>query len=135
MCLNVARTTPWCSCWAGRRGRRGWSGLTIIPDTMLEAVAMRAFPVQSDTGATAEWIDDGVNGLLVPPEDPAAAEAALRRALADSALVEAAAVENARRTRERMNLAVVAPRVRAMYERVDQGVDRQPQTADCRPET
>jgi hypothetical protein len=101
-------------------------GLSVsdgIPNTMLEAMAMGAFPVQSDTGSTAEWIDHGVNGLLVPPEDSAATEAALRRALADDALVDAAAVENARRTRARIDKAVVVPRVRAMYERAAGGRD------------
>lgn len=37
-----------------------------MPNTMLEAIFMGAFPIQSNPGgATAELIEDGVNGLLI----------------------------------------------------------------------
>ena len=57
------------------------------PNTMLEAMAMGACPVQSDTGSTAEWIDNGENGLLVPPEDVGVIESAIRRVVSDDELV------------------------------------------------
>ena len=31
---------------------------------------MGSFPIQSDTACADEWIEDGVSGLIVPPEDP-----------------------------------------------------------------
>ena len=88
------------------------------PNTMLEAMVMGAFPVQSDTISTAEWIADGENGLLVPPEDPEAIAAAIRRALFDDALIDRAAEINARITAERIDRSVIQPQVIAMYEKV-----------------
>jgi glycosyltransferase involved in cell wall biosynthesis len=88
------------------------------PNAMLEAMIMGAFPVQSDTVSTGEWIRDGENGLLVPPEDVDAIERALRRAMQDDALVDSAAPINLEMARERLDASVVRPAVLAMYERV-----------------
>lgn len=88
------------------------------PNAMLEAMVMGAFPVQSDTISTAEWISQGVNGLLVPPEDPEAIAAAMRRALFDDALVDRAAEINRRMTAERIDRLVIQPQVIAMYGKV-----------------
>lgn len=88
------------------------------PNTMLEAMIMGAFPLQSDTVSTAEWIEHGRNGLLTNPEDPATIEDALRRAVADDRLVNEAAELNAGKTRARLDWGVVVPKVRAMYENV-----------------
>ncbi len=63
-------------------------------------------------------IRDGENGLLVAPEDPDAVEAAIRRAVADDALVERAAEVNERLTAERISRDVVTPRIVQAYERV-----------------
>ena len=65
-----------------------------VPNTMLEAMTMGAFPIQSDTGSTAEWIVHGKNGLLVPPEDAGAISRAIERALEDDNLVDEAATLN-----------------------------------------
>jgi glycosyltransferase involved in cell wall biosynthesis len=73
-------------------------GLSITdgtPNAMLEAIIMGALPIQSDTVSTAEWIENGKNGLLVPAEDPVVVAQALRRALTDDALVDGAAAYNA----------------------------------------
>jgi glycosyltransferase involved in cell wall biosynthesis len=59
--------------------------------TFLEAMAAGAFPVQSNTGCSAEWADDGVGALFVDPDDPQAVAAALRRAVTEDALVDRAA--------------------------------------------
>lgn len=89
-----------------------------VPNTMLEAMIMGALPIQSDTISTREWISDGENGLLVAPEDVADVERALRRALADDALVDRAARLNGDLTDQRVARAVVAPRVLDAYRRV-----------------
>jgi glycosyltransferase involved in cell wall biosynthesis len=39
-------------------------------------------------GGVTEIVQDGVNGLLVPPQDPAALAAAIRRFFGDEALQE-----------------------------------------------
>jgi glycosyltransferase involved in cell wall biosynthesis len=88
------------------------------PNTMLEAMVMGAFPIQSDTISTAEWIEDGKNGFLVPPEDLDAISRAIRRALTEDKLVDRAAEINDRLVAERIDRTVIQPQVVAMYKRV-----------------
>ena len=88
------------------------------PNTMLEAMIMGAFPIQSDTVSTAEWINQGQNGLLVPPEDPEAIAAAIRRAVTDDELVDRAAETNWQTAVARLDYAKVQKQVIEMYERV-----------------
>lgn len=79
---------------------------------------MGALPIQSDTVSTGEWITDGVNGLLVPPEDVDRVAAAVRRALLDDDLVDQAAQLNYQMAMERLDVALIQPQVCALYERV-----------------
>ena len=88
------------------------------PNTMLEAMVMGTFPIQSDTISTAEWIAHGENGLLVPAENPKVIAAAIRRALSDDTLVDRAAEINERMTAERIDRSVLQPQVIAMYEKI-----------------
>jgi glycosyltransferase involved in cell wall biosynthesis len=87
--------------------------------SMLEAMVMGAFPIQSCTACADEWIEDGKTGLIVPPEDPEPIAAAIRRAVSDDALVDRAAELNAQTARERLDQAVIRPQVIAMYEKVE----------------
>lgn len=105
--------------WMGRaRIAIGVSVTDGTPNSMLEAMLMGAFPIQSDTVSTAEWITSGDNGFLVPPEDPEAIAVAIRRALSDNTLVDRAAEINERITMERIDRSVIQPQVIAMYEKV-----------------
>lgn len=88
------------------------------PNTMLEAMIMGAFPVQSDTGSTAEWIEDGHNGLLVRFDDIDGISKAIRRALIDDEMVDRAAELNLKLMREKVDISVVRPRVLDMYRQV-----------------
>ncbi|NMJ41498.1 glycosyltransferase [Roseomonas sp. JC162] len=65
-----------------------------IGTTLLEAMVLGAFPVVSNTGAAAEWLAPGRDGLILPPHDVAALAAAISRAATDDALVDAAASRN-----------------------------------------
>lgn len=89
-----------------------------VPNAMLEAMAMGAFPVQSDTESTAEWITNGANGLLVEPANIGQIADALRRAVRHDDLVERAAVQNLHLLRERLDASVVVPKVVEMYAQV-----------------
>jgi glycosyltransferase involved in cell wall biosynthesis len=60
----------------------------------LEAMAAGAFPIVSDLPSLDGWIEDGVNGLRVPPGDDAALADAIRRALGDPELRRRGAVHN-----------------------------------------
>ena len=89
-----------------------------ISTSLLEAMMMGAFPIQSNTACADEWIVDGETGMVVPPEDPVAVAAALRKALTDDDLVDQAAERNARVATERLEHSVIQPQVIAMYEKV-----------------
>ena len=96
-------------------------GLSIsdaISTSLLEAMVMGAFPIQSCTACADEWIVDGQSGLIVPPEDPEPIAAAIRRALSDDAMVDRAAELNARVASERLDQDIIKPRVIAMYQEV-----------------
>lgn len=58
--------------------------------SLLETMACGSFPVLSDVPANREWVEDGVNGLIVPAKDVHALARALIRSLQDSAIREEA---------------------------------------------
>ncbi|MBC8492642.1 MAG: glycosyltransferase family 4 protein [Chloroflexi bacterium] len=96
-------------------------GLSIsdaVSTSLLEAMMMGSFPIQSNTGCADEWIRCGETGLLVHPEDSEAVAAAIRRAVTDDALVDRAAGINAQVAAERLDQSVIQPQVIAMYEKV-----------------
>jgi glycosyltransferase involved in cell wall biosynthesis len=93
-------------------------GLSIsdgLPRSLLEAMVMGAYPIQSDTACLNGWIEDGKNGTLVPPEDPEIVARAIRVALTSDALVNNAAKKNFKIARERLDDAVISPMVVKMY--------------------
>lgn len=95
-----------------------------VPNAMLEAMTLGAFPLQSDTQSTAEWITDGVNGILVNAADPGSIARAIRKALTDDQLVETAAVHNLQLISQRLDTSIVAPRVVEMYRAIAEGAHR-----------
>jgi hypothetical protein len=105
--------------WYGRA--RVYIGLSIsdaISTSLTEAMALGAFPIQSCTACADEWIEDGVTGFVVPPEDPHEVASAIRRALADDELVDRAARENWMTVEARLSSIHVRDQVLAAYLRV-----------------
>ena len=97
---------------------RIYVGLSIsdgISTSLLEAMVMGAFPIQTCTACADEWIAEGQSGFIVPPEDPALIADAIRRALADDTLVDRAAAINARTAAERLDYFAIKPQVIKMY--------------------
>ena len=68
-----------------------------LPNVLMEAQLLGAACVATRVSAIPELVEHEVNGLLVPPRDPAALAAALGRAIADPAL-RARLAEAGRRT-------------------------------------
>ena len=79
---------------------------------------MGAFPIQSGTACANEWIEHGKSGLIVPPEDPHDIAQAIRRALADDALVDSAAELNANTARLRLEQGMIKSQVVKMYQEI-----------------
>jgi glycosyltransferase involved in cell wall biosynthesis len=68
-----------------------------MPIAILEAMSLGKAIVTTNVGGVAEWLRDGVNALVVPPEDHCALGEALRRCMDEEGLVESLGA-NARRT-------------------------------------
>lgn len=106
--------------WQGRA--RVYIGLSIsdaISTSLLEAMILGAYPIQSCTACADEWIDaraTGRAGRLVPPEDPEAVAQALWEALEDDELVDAAEEINLRTVRERLDENVLRLQIISAYE-------------------
>ncbi len=96
----------------------GISSSDGTPNAMLEAMVLGAFPIQSDTISTAEWIEDGVNGFLVSATDPQSIAVAIRRSLLDDALVDRAAEFNHELVGQRLDINKVKPAVIELYNKV-----------------
>ncbi len=77
------------------------------PNSLLEAMACGCFPVAGDLESVREWIEPGVNGLLVNPADAAGVARAVSDVLSDDGL---------RREAGRRNQQIIADR--ADYGRV-----------------
>jgi glycosyltransferase involved in cell wall biosynthesis len=88
-----------------------------ISTSLLEAMAMGSFPIQSRSSCAQEWMADGVNALFVHPNDPDEVAAAVRRALTDDGLVDRADELNQRLARERFGASVIGPQAVALYEK------------------
>jgi glycosyltransferase involved in cell wall biosynthesis len=88
------------------------------PNTLLEAMAHGAFPVVGDLESIREWIEHGVNGLLVDPLRPDALAAGILRALDDKELRARAAERNRHLVRARADYATSMERVAAFYDSV-----------------
>jgi phosphatidylinositol alpha-mannosyltransferase len=84
---------------------------------LVEAMAAGLPVVATDIAGYREVVRDGVDGLLVPPNDPEALAAAFRRVLADAELAARLASSGRERARG-YDWDVVAPRLEAIYRRV-----------------
>jgi glycosyltransferase involved in cell wall biosynthesis len=96
-------------------------GLSIgdaISTSLLEAMVMGSFPIQSWTSCANEWVDDGKTGILVPPEDSDVVESAIRLALKDDVLVDRAGDLNRIRAIERLDKRILKSRALEMYESI-----------------
>jgi glycosyltransferase involved in cell wall biosynthesis len=74
--------------------------------------------VAGDIESIREWIEDGVNGLLTDPANPADLAAAVSRLLSDPGLREQAAAHNARLIAERALHPMVMQQAEAFYHRL-----------------
>jgi glycosyltransferase involved in cell wall biosynthesis len=89
-----------------------------LPLVLLEAMAAGRPVVATPVGGTPEVVSDGETGLLVPPRDPEALAAALRRVLEDRGLAERLAAAGRRRVDERFTLDAMSRRMLELYDQV-----------------
>lgn len=83
---------------------------------VIEAQAASVPVVATPVGGIRETVVDGATGLLVPPRDPAALAAAIRRLLDDRDLAQRLADEARRRVRERYSEQRMVELTLGLYE-------------------
>jgi glycosyltransferase involved in cell wall biosynthesis len=84
-----------------------------VPASILESMVSGAFPIQSNTACSDDWLTDGRSGLLVLPEVDQVVTA-LSRALADDDLVDKAMSINHQIASEKLSQKTVAARILQM---------------------
>jgi hypothetical protein len=79
---------------AAARIANGISNSDGIGTSFLEAMVLGAFPIAATTTCAAEWVRDGIDGLIVDPHGVNALAQAIVRAATDDVLVDAASLRN-----------------------------------------
>ena len=85
------------------------------PIALLEAMAHRLPIVATDVGAVAETVQDGVCGIIVPPENADSLASALEKLIVDKSLRQRFAKNARRRVEERYSIESVANFYLASY--------------------
>lgn len=119
--VHLVEHVPHEHIWAMFARSRICLGVSLsdgLPASLVEGMSMGAFPVQTNTSIADEWLEDGVSGLLIPPNDPDVIAEALRKALVDDALVDEAARINAQTIRERMDRQKLSQKIVSIYNEV-----------------
>jgi glycosyltransferase involved in cell wall biosynthesis len=86
------------------------------PLSVMEYMAAGLPVVATRVGGIPDLIDDGVHGLLVPPDDPEQLASAIERVLADEPLRLSLGEQARERQRREFDLGAAIRRVEALYE-------------------
>ncbi len=94
------------------------------PNTLLEAIIMGCFPIQSNPGgATAEIIEHGKNGLLIEnPEDIKEIALLIKRAIQDPELLRSGITYNTANVKPMLERDYVKDQVLKKYQQVEQNL-------------
>jgi len=84
-------------------------------NAIVEAMAAALPVVATSVGGNAEAVEDGVTGLLVPSEDPAALSAAITRLLSDPSQARAMGIAGKARAAENLTTEAMMNRITAAY--------------------
>lgn len=95
-----------------------------LPNAMLEAMLMGAFPIQSNTSLADEWIKHGHNGLLVNPDDPEDVELSIREALNNPQLLKESSIINRQLISENLKYDEIREKVINLYQKIYQNIER-----------
>jgi len=127
---------------ATRNALYNWAAAAVFPSlyepfgiVALEAMAARAPVVVTDVGGLGEIVQDGVDGLKCPPDNPEALAERILRILFDPGLAQALRERAYRKVLQECNWEDIARRTRAVYEEVAQQRRRVqwPEPASLRP--
>ncbi|MGQ0659172.1 MAG: glycosyltransferase, partial [Chromatiales bacterium] len=106
---------------------RVYIGISIsdaISTSLLEAMAMGSFPIQTNTSCCDEWIADGRSGFIVPHDNVDLIADRIRRAVTDDALVNQAADINWETVQERLDERLLRKQAFAFYDEIYSDLER-----------
>lgn len=86
-----------------------------VPRSLIEATAKGKAIVATDVPGCREVVVDGLNGYLVPPRDPVALAAAMRRFIGNPALVRRMGQESRRRAELLFDEKIIIDQTRQVY--------------------
>lgn len=113
--IDLATHDEILECFGRARAYLAVSISDGISTSVLEAMLMGAFPVQTNTSCCEEWFVEGETGFSVPPDDFEEICTQFERALTDDALVDEAAVRNLEIIRSRLDQSVMTPAIQDFY--------------------
>jgi len=116
--LSYTKHATMLRLFADARCYLGVSISDAISTSMLEALAMGAFPIQTNTSCCEEWIEDGRTGFSIPPDEVDVIADRVRRAITDDELVDQAADLNWKTVTERLDATVMKRNVINDYQEV-----------------
>jgi len=95
-----------------------------MPNTLLEAIIMEAFPIQSNPGnATAEIIEHGKNGYLIEnPESSNEIAALIKKAIQNPCLLKSGIIYNSKYIKPKLERDYVKERVLKRYDLIEQNL-------------
>jgi len=94
----------------------GAKAARVIPNKVFQALACARPVITADTPAARELLTDGRDALLVPPGDPSALAAAIRRVVGERGLADRIAAAGRRTYEERASESVLGERWRSLLE-------------------
>jgi hypothetical protein len=83
-----------------------------ISTSMLEAIAMGCFPIQTTTSCANEWLTDYQSGILITAPTPDSIALAIRESLQNDVLVDKAQSVNSQIARDRLDISRINPTVK-----------------------
>jgi len=89
--------------------------------SLLEAMACGLPVVVSDIAGNVEWVEDGVNGLVVKRADPDSIAAGITRLLRDEALRRSMSVNNTKKIEDKADFSKNFARLERIYETLGSG--------------
>lgn len=95
-----------------------------MPNTLLEAIIMGAFPIQSNPGgATAELIEDGKNGLLIKnPENVEEIRDLIKVAISDKVRLKNAVAYNLEYIKPKLERNFIKEKVLMQYDQIEKQI-------------
>lgn len=89
-----------------------------ISTSLLEAMVMGSFPIQSNTACADEWIENNKTGTIVPADDVDAIAEAINKAVTDDKLVDDAAKHNWLTAKNRLDRKIINRQINNFYKSV-----------------